>query len=48
MAAAFGDGDKGRQVAVMVQQGVDFDGALGSTEGSPGEQGKAKLHHGGV
>jgi hypothetical protein len=32
----------------MVQEGVDFDRALGAAAGGPGEGGEAQLHHGGV
>lgn len=43
-----GDGHKGRQKAVVVQQSVEFDPGLGAPERGPGKQGQAKAHRGGV
>jgi hypothetical protein len=43
-----GDGHEGRQVAVMVQEGVELDPRLGAPEGRPGKERQAEVHHGGV
>ena len=40
-----GDGHKGRQIAVMIQEGMKFDAALGAPEASPGKQGQAEAHY---
>ena len=42
------NGDKSRQIAVMVQQGVQLEAGLGAAESSPGKERQAKAHHGGV
>jgi len=43
-----GDPHKGRQVAVVVQQGVKLDPRLGAPERGPGKQRQAEAHRGGV
>ncbi len=43
-----GDGHKGGQVAVVVQEGVELETRLGAPEGSPGEKRQAEAHHRGV
>jgi len=35
------DGHKGGQIAVVVQEGMEFDAALGAAEASPGKEGEA-------
>jgi hypothetical protein len=42
------NGHKGRQVAAMVQEGVEFDARPGATEGRPRKQGQTEAHHRGV
>jgi len=34
------------RIAVVVQEGVEFDAALGAPEASPGKEGKTKAHYG--
>ena len=48
MHPAFGDLDKGRQVAVMIQPDMELDGALGGAELRPGKHGQAQVNGGGV
>jgi len=48
VAFGFGDGDDSREIAVMVQEGVQFDAARGGPELGPGEQGKAQVNNRGV
>jgi len=43
-----GDGHKGRQVAVVVQQGVELDPRPGAPKRGPGKQGQAEAYHGGI
>jgi hypothetical protein len=43
-----GDGHKGRQVAVVGQQGVELDPRLGAPKRGPGKQGEAEAYHGGI
>jgi len=43
-----GEGHKGWQIAVMVQQGLELDTALAAAAGSPGKQRQAEAHHRGV
>ena len=38
-----GDGHKGRQIAVMVQEGMKFDAALGAPEASQGKRDRQRL-----
>jgi len=42
------NGDKGWQVAVVIQEGMQLDTALSAPEGRPGKQGQAEAHHRGV
>jgi len=42
------NGDKGWQVAVVIQEGMQFDAALGAAEGSPRKERQAEAHHHGV
>ena len=46
--AAVGDPDPGGDVAPEVQQGVQFDGPLRRSEGSPGEEGEAEVDGAGI
>ena len=48
MGSGVGDGDKGRNMTVMVQQGVHFDAAFCLAERGPGEKRQAKLDGGDV
>ena len=43
-----GDSDKGRQVAVVVQKGVELDPRFGASERGPREKAQAEAHPGGV
>ena len=43
-----GDSHKGRQVAVVVQKGVELDPRFGAPKRGPGKKGQAEAHHGGV
>jgi hypothetical protein len=43
-----GDGHKGRQVTVVVQEGVEFETRLGAPERRPGKKRQAETHHRGV
>jgi len=43
-----GDGHKGRQVDVVVQEGVELEPRLGAPARSPGEKRQAEAHHRGV
>ena len=43
MAFGFGDGDHGREIAVMVYDRVHLDAALGRSELGPGEQVQAQV-----
>jgi len=38
-----GDGHKGGQIAVVVQEGMEFDAALGAPKASPGKEGETRL-----
>ena len=42
------DGHKGGQIAVVVQEGMEFDAALGAPEASPGKEGDTEAYHGGI
>jgi len=42
------NGDKGWQVAVVIQEGMQFDAALGAAEGSPRKERQAEAHHRGL
>jgi hypothetical protein len=48
MDLAFGEVDKRRQIPGVVQQGVDFEGPLGLSEGGPGKERQTEINHGGV
>ena len=48
MLPSLRDGHKGGQIAVVVQEGMEFDAALGAPEASPGEKGEAKAHYRGI
>ena len=43
-----GDRHEGRQIAIVVQKGVEFDPCLGAPERDPGKQRQAEAHRGGV
>ena len=45
---AFGDHGEVRQIAVVVKEKVELNGALGLTEISPGKQAETEIHGGGI
>lgn len=48
VAFGFGDSDHCREIAVMIQEGVQFDAGLGGSELGPGKQSQTQVHHRGV
>ncbi len=48
MTPGLGNGNKGGQIAVMVEQGVDLDPGLGLSEPGPGKEAQAEADRGRV